>query len=434
MRPSRARGRGVGVGLDVLDVRAPVLVVVFGRDHRRAAGADPQRLEGAGHRVGGELAAAGAGAGTGDALELVQFLVAHVAGVVGADRLEDVEDGDVAAVPVSGGDRAAVEHHRGDVEPGQRHRAAGDRLVAGAEGDDRVELVAAGHQLDRVGDHLAADQRGLHPLGAHRHPVGDGDRVELHRRAAGGADALFDVLGETAQVEVAGHRLGPGVGDPDRRPAERLVVEADPLHVGARVGAVGPVEDGRGARAGELGLGAPFVLMGGNLLAESERRPAGRPPARRPRRCHGGRRRPPRRRSAARSSGFEGRVAERQAGGEDRGMGAAGAVRGASRMALALDRHDLARRRRRGRRSRSLWPPVTTTARGPSASTARASSSWVPPPPPRPAPAPRGCSASTTAASGSSRSTSAVAGPLVEQLAPLSATITGSITTGASPT
>ena len=230
-----------------------LLVVVFGRDHRRAAGGDPERLEGAGHRVGGELAAAGAGAGAGDALQLVQFLVGHLTGVVGADRLEDVEDGDVAAVPVAGGDRAAVEEHRGHVEPGQRHRAAGDRLVAGTEGDDRVELVAAGHQLDRVGDHLAADQRGLHPLGPHRHPVGDGDRVELHRRPAGGADAVFDVLGERAEVEVAGHRLGPGVGDPDRRPAERLVVEPDPLHVGARVGAVGPVEDGGRTGSRECG-------------------------------------------------------------------------------------------------------------------------------------------------------------------------------------
>ena len=249
-----------------------VLVVVFGRDHRRAAGADPQRLEGAGHRVGGELAAAGAGAGAGDALQLVQFLIAHVARVVGADRLEDVEDGDVAAVPVAGGDRAAVEQDRGDVEPGQRHRAAGDRLVAGAEGDDRVELVAAGHQLDRVGDHLAADQRGLHPLGAHRHPVGDGDGVELHRRAAGGADALFDVLGQGAEVEVAGHRLGPGVGDPDRRPAEGVVVEPDALHVGARVGAVGAVEDGRRAGTGKLGLSA--VRAHGRNLQGAARGPS----------------------------------------------------------------------------------------------------------------------------------------------------------------
>ena len=235
------------------------LVVVFGGHHRRAAGADPEGLEGTGHRVGGELAAAGPGAGARHALQLMQFLVAHVACVVGADRLEDVEDGDVAPVPVAGGDRAAVEDDRRNVEPGQRHRAARDRLVAGAEGDDRVELVAARHQLDRVGDHLAADQRGLHPLSAHRHPVGDGDGVELHRCAARRAHPLLDVLGEAAQMEVAGHRLRPGVGDPDRRPAERVVVEPDPLHVGARVGAVGPVEDDAGARARKLGRGGGAV-------------------------------------------------------------------------------------------------------------------------------------------------------------------------------
>ena len=57
-----------------------VLLVVLGRDHRRAAGRDPERLERAGHRVGGELAAAGAGPGRGDVLERAQLLVGHVAG------------------------------------------------------------------------------------------------------------------------------------------------------------------------------------------------------------------------------------------------------------------------------------------------------------------------------------------------------------------
>src|SRR5260221_693801 len=133
------------------------LLLAFGRHHRRAAGDDPQPLEGTGHRVGGELASAGAGAGTDDALELVQFLVGHLAGGVGADRLEDVDDGHIAAVPAARSDRAAVEQDRRHVEPGQCHRTARDRLVASAEADDRIELVAAGHHLDRVGDHLAAD-------------------------------------------------------------------------------------------------------------------------------------------------------------------------------------------------------------------------------------------------------------------------------------
>ena len=154
----------------------------------------------------------------------------------------------VAPAPRS--DRAAIEHHPGDVEAHQRHHGARNRLVAGRERHQGVELIAAGHELDRVGDHLAADQRGLHPLGPHRDPVGDRDGVELHWGAARCPDSFLDVLGEPAQMEVARHCLGPGVRDPDRRPAERVVVEPDPLHVGACGGAVGPVEDRRRAWGG----------------------------------------------------------------------------------------------------------------------------------------------------------------------------------------
>ena len=67
-----------------------------------------------------------------------------------------------------------------------------------------------------------------------------GDRVELHRRAAGGADAVLDVLGQPALVEVARHRLDPGRRDADDRLGEVLVREADGLEHGPRAGAVGP--------------------------------------------------------------------------------------------------------------------------------------------------------------------------------------------------
>ena len=78
------------------------------------------------------------------------------------------------------------------------------------------------------------------------------------------------VLGEAAQVEVAGHRLDPGVGDADRRPAERLVVEADPLHVGAGVGALGPVEDAGRARPRQTvcAEAAPSLIFS-SLLCDS---------------------------------------------------------------------------------------------------------------------------------------------------------------------
>jgi hypothetical protein len=58
------------------------------------------------------------------------------------------------------------------------------RLVAAGEADQRVVAMATDGQFDRIGDHLTADQRGLHPLMAHRDTVGDGDGVEPARHPA----------------------------------------------------------------------------------------------------------------------------------------------------------------------------------------------------------------------------------------------------------
>jgi hypothetical protein len=130
-------------------------------------------------------------------------------------------------VEAAGGYRAAVDHDAWDSEPDEGHRAGGDRLVAADQAHQRVEHVAASDELYGVGDHLAANEGGLHPLGPHGDAVRDGDGVELHRGAARLPDALLDPLGEAPLVEVAGHRLDPGVGDADYRLAEVLVVEAD---------------------------------------------------------------------------------------------------------------------------------------------------------------------------------------------------------------
>ena len=137
----------------------------------------------------------------------------------------------------AGRDRAVVEDEARDVEPRERHHRGGDRLVAADEADEAVEQVAVGDELDRVGDHLARDQRGAHAGRAHRDAVGDRDRVELDRRAARGADALLHVHGELALVEVARHRLDPRRRDADQRLREVLVGEADGLEHRARAGA-----------------------------------------------------------------------------------------------------------------------------------------------------------------------------------------------------
>ena len=157
-----------------------------------------------------------------------------------------------------GRDRAVVEDEPGDVEPGERHHRARACVLSQPTRQTRPSRRCPAHdELDRVGDHLARDQRGAHAGRAHRDAVRDGDRVELDRRAAGRADALLDVHGELALVQVARHRLDPRRRDADERLREILVGEADALQHRARRRAVDAVgEERRCCRfAGSLGCG-----------------------------------------------------------------------------------------------------------------------------------------------------------------------------------
>ncbi len=99
------------------------LAPVLGGHHRGAGGRDAEHLEGHRHGVGGELPAAGAGAGRGGLLQRVQLLFGDLARGELADGLEDLLDGDVVALEVPGADGAAVEHQPGDVQARERHDA-----------------------------------------------------------------------------------------------------------------------------------------------------------------------------------------------------------------------------------------------------------------------------------------------------------------------
>ena len=113
-----------------------------------------------------------------------------LAGPVRADRLEHGDDRRVALALVGARvDRAVVEDEPRDVEAAQRHRARPGSSCRSRRGRRPRRAGGRGDELDRVGDDLAADEDGLHALGAHRHAVADRDRVELHRRPAGGPDA-----------------------------------------------------------------------------------------------------------------------------------------------------------------------------------------------------------------------------------------------------
>ena len=226
---------------------------VEGGDPVQPGGRDAEEVECHRHRVRRELPAARPGARAGDALERMHLGAAHRARRVRADRLEDVLDRDVRTLVAPGRDRAVVERQTGQVEPGERHHGGRDRLVAADEADEAVEQVPSRHELDRVGDHLARDERRAHALGPHRDAVGDGDRVELHRRPARLADAALDVLGERTLVQVARHRLDPARRDADDRTRQVLVGEAGALQHRARRRAVGAVGEGRAVALGRVG-------------------------------------------------------------------------------------------------------------------------------------------------------------------------------------
>jgi hypothetical protein len=126
-----------------------------------------------------------------------------------------------------------------NVEARHGHDGAGHVLVAAGDADDAVEEVAAGDEFDRVGDDFAGDERGFHAFGAHGDAIGDGDGVELHRRAAGVADALLDGGGDVAQVKITRPDFRPGVGDADDGFMQVFFAEANAAQVGAGGGAVG---------------------------------------------------------------------------------------------------------------------------------------------------------------------------------------------------
>ena len=184
------------------------MAVEEGRRHHIAVGQrQADRLANAGHGVGGELAATGAVARAGDLFQCDQVVEWAIARRVLSDCLEHVDHGHVAVVMTAGQDRAAIDEDRGHVQAKHRHHHAGQRLVASRKADQRVIAMAAYRQFDRIGDHLAADQRGLHPLMAHGDTVGDGDGVEPTRHATAADHAPLRGIGLCIERGVARCRI-----------------------------------------------------------------------------------------------------------------------------------------------------------------------------------------------------------------------------------
>ena len=205
----------------------PGLLGIHLRDRIKADRREADDLHHHRHRVGRVLAAACSRSWTRDRLQLREVCVGDLARRSRSDRLVYVTDRDLLAAPRAGHDGSAVEQETGPVESGQGDRGSRNRLVAGAERYQGIEHVPPRHELDGIGDHLAADERGLHAFRSHRDSIRDRDRVELHRVCPGRPDAGLQWRRQLAQAEVARHRLEPAVRDADKRLVDVLRGEAD---------------------------------------------------------------------------------------------------------------------------------------------------------------------------------------------------------------
>ncbi len=198
-------------------------------DWREAEEAHRQR-----HGVGGELPAARTGTRTGDLLDAFQLAIVDRTRAMRADRFEHVLDGDGLVAEHARHDRAAVENDARQIETRRRHCRRRNGLVASGNEHDRVERMAAHGELGGIGDHLAAHQRGAHAARAHGDAVGNDDGVELDRRSARCLDALRGMLGEVAQMHVAGRYGREAVHHGDQRLRQGLRVETGGVKHGAR--------------------------------------------------------------------------------------------------------------------------------------------------------------------------------------------------------
>src|SRR3954453_6752389 len=131
------------------------------------------------------------------------------------------------------------------------HEKCGRGLVAAHQQHDPIEWVGADVLLDVDGRQVAVEHRSR--------PHSDfpeGGNGELKRKAARIEHPVADMLGDDAEMGVAGVELGPGVANPDHRaPLELVLGEAAVLEEG-------PIVEPHLVLPAEPGLAAELLLLG----------------------------------------------------------------------------------------------------------------------------------------------------------------------------
>ncbi len=216
---------------------------VGGRDEGAVGQRHAERLGQHVHGVGGSHHGTGAAPGAGRVLERGQLLFAHLAPDHLSLRLDEVRVADLFPVKKGGVHGAAAHQDGRDVEPAGGHQHPRRHLVAVGQKHHRVEAVGRDHQLDQIGDHLAAEHGHLHPLVSRGDAVADRDAGKLQRRPPRLGHPQFDRLAERLQVNMAGHHFIEGVDDGHEGFVQILPAVAHGVEQGAVRGAVDSLGD-----------------------------------------------------------------------------------------------------------------------------------------------------------------------------------------------
>ena len=173
-------------------------------------------------------------------LEAPEVLLREVSEQVLADPIVDRLEEHLAIAPEPRPRRPAVEQDGGKVEPRGGHHHPGHHLVARPDEDHGVETMALDHELDHVGDEVAARKHVAHAVRCEGLAVGDMERVELARRPARHANPRLDRVAHLPEVDVLGREILVRVDDRDHRPPELFVDQPGALRPGPLQRALDP--------------------------------------------------------------------------------------------------------------------------------------------------------------------------------------------------
>ncbi len=143
------------------------------------------------------------------------------------NRLKRTHDRQIFAVVMTGLDRAAIDKNGRDIEPGHCQHRPRHILVAAANSQHTIQTLTRTDGLNGIRNHLPRHQGILHPLGAHRYTIADGDRAKQLRHRPSRPQSGLGPQGEIIDAHIAGCNRTKTVRNTNNGLAKVIVTKAN---------------------------------------------------------------------------------------------------------------------------------------------------------------------------------------------------------------